>query len=348
MNERQESLAVLATKASTQLAANRTSSALGRIDRNYDDFSLVEVTDLNGKVLDSSRKGGSVDVAGRDWFHTAATGQPVVTSPARVGNDIRWIIAQPVLDGSDRPVAVVIGDLNPTVLATLLNPELDEGSEVVAVDNQRQLIYSSQMGEVADDAAMLAAGALSTTVDNTATRKAFSTGGFGVARFTDDDEGHDVIGGYDVVDDLHWAVLAYDSAVTVLAPVTSEAPSAPSSSSSSEPGLLFGAALLFGVWESRKLEVSRIETASAGGRSIRRPRNCQHRRTNWPPRPPSRARRSPRPRRRPRNWPGLPPRSPTPSTRSPGRPPRPRQPRTGRGRHRHVQRAHACPGQPGQ
>ena len=78
----------------------------------------------------------------------------------------------------------MIGDLNPTALATLLNPELDEGSEVVAVDAQHRLIYSSQMGEVADDAAMLAAGALSTTVDNTATQQAFSTGESGVARFT--------------------------------------------------------------------------------------------------------------------------------------------------------------------
>ena len=41
------------------------------------------------------------------------------------------------------------------------------------------------MGEVADDAAMLAAGSLSTTVDNAATQQAFSTGEYGVARFTD-------------------------------------------------------------------------------------------------------------------------------------------------------------------
>ena len=65
---------------------------------------------------------------------------------------------------------------------------------------------------------MLAAGALSTTVDNTATQQAFRTGGYGVARFTDDDEGHEVVGGFDVVDSLHWVVLAYDNASTVLAP----------------------------------------------------------------------------------------------------------------------------------
>ena len=77
--ERQQNLTVLAARASGQLAANRTDSALGKLDRNYDDFSLIEVTDLTGKVLDASRKGAGIDVAGQEWFHTATTGQPVVT-----------------------------------------------------------------------------------------------------------------------------------------------------------------------------------------------------------------------------------------------------------------------------
>ena len=115
----------------------------------------------------------------------------------------------------------MVANLNPTVLATLLNPELDAGSTVVAVDAQHQLIYDTAMGKVADDTALLAAGALSTTVDNAATRQAASTGQPGTARFTDL-HGHDVIGGYDVVDGLHWTILAQDPASTVLAPVTSQ------------------------------------------------------------------------------------------------------------------------------
>ena len=58
VSERQESLTVLADAASGQLAADQTRSALGKIDRNYDDFSLIQLTDLNGKVLASSRSGG--------------------------------------------------------------------------------------------------------------------------------------------------------------------------------------------------------------------------------------------------------------------------------------------------
>ena len=192
---------MLATAASGRLAAKQTRSALVKVDRNYDDFSLIELTDLNGKVLATSRAVISIDVAGQDWFRTAAAGQPVVTSLLRQGDHIRWIIAQPVMDRSGRPEAVVIGDLDPTVLNTLLNPELHEGNEIIVADAQHHLLYSSEMGEVADDAEMLAAGVLSTTVDNAATQQALSTGEPGVARFIDL-EGHDVIGGYDVVEDL--------------------------------------------------------------------------------------------------------------------------------------------------
>src|SRR5205823_2015360 len=97
MTERQGNLAVLATRASGQLASKRPAAALGKLDRNYDDFALIEVMDLNGQVLDSSRKGANISVAGQDWFHTATNGHAVVTSPVRQVNNIRWIIAQPVL-----------------------------------------------------------------------------------------------------------------------------------------------------------------------------------------------------------------------------------------------------------
>ena len=62
---------------------------------------------------------------------------------------------------------------------------------------------------------------LSTTVDNAATQQAVSTGEPGVARFIDL-EGHDVIGGYDVVDGLGWVVIAQDHASILLAPVTEQ------------------------------------------------------------------------------------------------------------------------------
>jgi methyl-accepting chemotaxis protein len=222
LSERRQNLAGLAATSADQLRSPNTRSAVVKVAKSYSDFSLVELTDLTGTVLASSRPGASIDVAGQDWFRTAAAGQPVVTAPVRQGDHIQWIIAQPVLGSGGRPQAVVIGNLNPTVLATLLNPELDEGSDVMAVDPQHHLIYSTEsMGKAADDTALLAAGALSTTVDNAATRQAATTGQPGSARFTDPD-GHDVIGGYDLLDDLNWTVIAQEHAATLLTPVTNQ------------------------------------------------------------------------------------------------------------------------------
>jgi methyl-accepting chemotaxis protein len=213
---------VLATAVANHPSVQQTRSALSKVDRTYGDFALIELTDLSGKVLASSRAGAGLEVAGQTWFRTAAAGQAVLTSPVRQGDHIQWVIAQPVPGSTGHPQAVLVGNLNPTVLGALLNPELDKGSDVVAVDAQHHLIFSTQsMGKIADDTALLAAGALSTTVDNTATRNAASTGEPGTARFTDLN-GHAVIGGYDVVAELHWTVIAQDHAGTLLAPVTSQ------------------------------------------------------------------------------------------------------------------------------
>ncbi|MDT4899790.1 MAG: methyl-accepting chemotaxis protein [Pseudonocardiales bacterium] len=263
LSERRESLAVLATVVANHPSVQQTRSALSKVDRTYGDFALIELTDLTGKVLASSRAGAGLDVAGQTWFRTAAAGQAVVTSPVRQGDHIQWIIAQPVPGSTGHPQSVLVGNLNPTVLGALLNPELDKGSDVVAVDAQHHLIFSTQtMGKIADDTALLAAGALSTTVDNTATRSAASTGEPGTARFTDL-TGHAVIGGYDVVAELHWTVIAQDHAGTLLAPVTSQRHRAILIVALGAL-LAAGSALAFGIREARNLRDLADETATAG------------------------------------------------------------------------------------
>jgi methyl-accepting chemotaxis protein len=218
---RRDSLTVLAGSTADRMGSPATASDLVTLDKSSADFTLLEVTDLSGAVLASSRPGVGLDLTGQDWFRTAAGGKPVVTSPVQSGDHIQWVIAQPVVGGTGQPVGVVIGQLNPAVLADLLNPELDQGSTVVAVDAQHRLLYDTAMGKVADDSALLAAGMLRTTVDNAAVRQASVSSDPGSARYTDLD-GQDVIGGYDVVNDLNWVLLAQDPADTVLAPVTGQ------------------------------------------------------------------------------------------------------------------------------
>jgi methyl-accepting chemotaxis protein len=221
LSGRRVSLAVIGDTAADDMASPETQRELVKIDKNSGDYSLVQIIDLTGRVRSSSRPAVRIDPAGEAWFRAAAAGRPALTSLVRKGSDIQWTIAQPILGDNGRPLGVVVADLNPTVLADLLDPELEEGSEIVVSDAEQRLIYDTSIGKVADGAALLAAGALQTTVDNTATRQAASTGKPGAARYTDR-QGDDVIGGYDVLDDLRWVLTVQDHAGAVLAPIDAQ------------------------------------------------------------------------------------------------------------------------------
>jgi methyl-accepting chemotaxis protein len=220
LSERRENLTVIAAQASGRVNDPANTALVTHIDKTYSgDFKVVEIVDLTGKVIAASRPDSSIDPAGQDWFATAASGQPALSSLVEDAGHLQWAMAQPVPGADGRPQAVAIGYLDATVLADVLNPEIDQGSDVIAVDAQHRLIYDTTMGKVADDA-LLKAGVLHTTVDNAATRRA-ATGETGAAHFTDL-HGHAVIGGFDTVAGLNWTILTEDRASTVLAPVTSQ------------------------------------------------------------------------------------------------------------------------------
>src|SRR2546423_593517 len=85
------------------------------------------------------------------------------------GNDLQWITAEPVLAADGTVKAVLIGDLNPTALSALLDPQLTGGTNLLLVDQQRRLIYDTvEMRSARDDSGLLAAGVLRTTVNNQA------------------------------------------------------------------------------------------------------------------------------------------------------------------------------------
>ena len=219
--ERKDNLAVIAATAADHLTSPETRAELAKFDKTYEGFSLIEITDLRGNVLSASRGGTILDPTGQDWFRTAASGQPVVTSLVQQGDHIQWVLAQPVRGADGRMQAVVAAQIDPVILPALLNAELDKGSEVVVVNASHQLIYRTTMGKIADDSALLTAGALSTRVENAATQQAFRTDQPGTIEFTDA-TGQEMIGGYDPVDHLGWVVVAQDRASTLLAPVTTQ------------------------------------------------------------------------------------------------------------------------------
>ena len=262
LSERRESLTVIAQTSAGQLSAPATATELAKIDKTYSDYSLLLVTDLTGKVTATSRPGSTVATAGQAWFRTAVAGHPIVTSPVLLNGRVEWIMAQPIRGAGGRVEGVAIANLDPVILAELLNPELDDGDAVVAVDSQHRLIYDTAMGKIADDTALIAGGALSTTIDNAATRQATGSTEPGTARFTDS-TGRHLIGGYDVVDDLNWILIAQQPASVVLAPVSSQRNRAILVVSLSAL-VAIAAALAFGTREGRKLRGLADETSSAG------------------------------------------------------------------------------------
>jgi methyl-accepting chemotaxis protein len=225
---RQDSLQTIADAVGGDLASSEIRGELIEHGKGSTAFTRLEVTDLTGRVLASSHSGAGIDPAGTAWLRTAAAGHPVITSLERHDNEVQWIAARPVLSAADRPLGVLVGALNPAVLSRLFDAELGEGGEVLVSDRRGLLVYDSSMGKIADGAALLAAGALRTTVDNAATRQAVATGEPGAARYTDP-KGRDVVGGFDVLDevgdndvtDLSWVVAVENPTSIVLAPVDS-------------------------------------------------------------------------------------------------------------------------------
>jgi methyl-accepting chemotaxis protein len=218
---RRENLALLAAHASGHIVTSEpdTAALAQSVVKTSDDYIVIEITDLTGGVVASSRTDLRIDPAGADWFRTAAAGQSVTTSLAEQDGNLRWILAEPVLGADGRPEGVVVADLNPVVLGDLLDPELDQGSEVLAVDAQHRLVYDTAFGHQADEHALLAAGALTTVVDNAVTQHVTGDAS-GSAQFRDL-RGRSVVGGYDTVDDLGWVIVAQDPAAAIHAPADS-------------------------------------------------------------------------------------------------------------------------------
>jgi len=218
IRERKGDLSVVAASAG-DLDSSVLATRLAKIDEAFGSYTLIEITDVDGKVLSSSRPGVVLDPTGQDWFRSAVAGETVFTPLTLQGDRLHWVLAQPLLadDGSVR--AVLIANLDPTALSKLLNRDLGKGVEVVAVDSLHRLIYSTEtMGDATEQSALLAGGMLTTIVDSEPVAQAARTGKPGSARFIDED-GHDAIGGYDIVEGLNWVLIVKEDASAVLAPV---------------------------------------------------------------------------------------------------------------------------------
>jgi methyl-accepting chemotaxis protein len=220
LTERHGDLTIIAGRAASNELGRATKDLIEEIDQVFGAYDVIAIADLAGNVLIQSNKDAQVDPSGADWFRVAASGQTVTSSPVERDGGIDWAIAEPILGADGMPEAVVIGYLKTVVLAELLNPELSNGDTVVAIDSNHQLVYDTAMGDVADDAALLAAGSLSTVVDNVAVTRGLG-GQVGSASFTDY-HGDAVIGGYAPIEEVRWVLIAKAPKDVTLAPVTDQ------------------------------------------------------------------------------------------------------------------------------
>lgn len=218
VSERLDNLGVIAAEASGALDDPAVDNIVGRIATTEARYDFVEVTDLTGRAVASSRTQGAFDPTGERWFRTAASGQTAVVLPSQESGDLRWFVAVPVLDPSGRPAGVVIGALDEAVLPQLLQAGLgDPGAKVVIGDDSRRLVYETAENG-ADGPALLEQGDVGPTVRSPAVAQA-RDGASGSAVMSGTGGGNKVVAGFDHVDGVGWAIVVEQPYSRMLAPV---------------------------------------------------------------------------------------------------------------------------------
>ena len=262
MSERREDLVAASGEVAPLLDSG---TALERVLTRWQgvggDYALLQVTDLAGRSLASSDPSRTIDVTHEAWFAAAASGQPATASPESVGGHVVWLISQTINDDKGRPQAILVADIDALNLADVLNPELDVHSTVVAADADGHVIYSTSYGKLADDAAMLTAGALSTTISPGA-QDAQGRAATGSAQYTGVN-GKRVVGGFDHVDVLNWTIFAERPVSVSQAPIARQRGRALLVVILGSIAAVL-AALVFAQLEARKLRRFADETRSAG------------------------------------------------------------------------------------
>jgi methyl-accepting chemotaxis protein len=220
LSERQGDMTIVSAVASRGLDDPALARFIADIEDVYPYYTTIQVRDLDGNVAAMGRKTDpDVDTAGSDWYRSALDGKTVVSPLTEVDGQLNWVVAAPVIDATGQQIGVAYGNLDTAVLGELLNPRSDQGGDVVAIDSQHRLVYRTDMGESLGESALLAAGALTTVIDDaTLGREAGTESGF--VRY-EDDSGHKVIGGYVTSTTMGWTIVSQDEESNVLASVSS-------------------------------------------------------------------------------------------------------------------------------
>jgi len=179
------------------VSASALAASLQTMLTGTNDFWLLELTDLSGRVIAASN-GSGVDLSGAPWLQDL-TATPRLTPINRSGTSLRWYVARLATTGSFN--GVLVGALQASQVANLLSfAGGSAGATVEVVLPGGVLLYSSTMTTTLHagltDASMIADGALSRRANSPAVTAALS-GGSGTTAWTAG--GLDMVAGYDHV-----------------------------------------------------------------------------------------------------------------------------------------------------
>jgi methyl-accepting chemotaxis protein len=202
LDNRLSDLEVAARATGTPAELERGLRTLDEVRGAYD---VVQVLDLDGDLVATSRPGPALPAQGTEWFATAAGGSRAMAPIARAGRELRWVLAVPRFEDG-RPTGVLAADVDATLLYTFIrNAKLGSTGNAVLVDPQQLEIIALRDGEPADEAAMVDRGALRARYDLESARAA-TAGRDGTVRH-EAVEGRDVVTGYATVSGPGWGSL---------------------------------------------------------------------------------------------------------------------------------------------
>jgi methyl-accepting chemotaxis protein len=220
--ERQAELRHVALDQVDQLSTAGLNASLGASMASHQSFEALQVSDAKGNVVASTRP--AVVLSNTPSGAAFATSLSVVTmGPVVLGQEgLDWLMTAPILGHDEKPQGVVVGDLNVSVLGRLINPYgLDDPTtrdqETHIVNAQHLLLYSSQWGVPADEAALEGKGPLKLVAEGAIFDQAMSSGP-GAAQITDY-RNKQVLAGYEPIASLGWVVVASVEKASALAPV---------------------------------------------------------------------------------------------------------------------------------
>jgi methyl-accepting chemotaxis protein len=220
--ERQAELRHVAADQVGQLSSPGLNANLVASIASHPNFEAVQVSDLKGNVVASTRP--AVGLSNTPSGAAFATSLSIETmGPVDLGQvGLSWLMTAPILGTDEKPQGVVVGDLNVAALGKLINPygldnPINRDQETHIVNAQHLLLYSSEWAVVADDAALVTAGALKLVAEGSIYEQAIKSGP-GAAQITDY-RNKQVLAGYEPMANLGWVVIASTDTATALAPV---------------------------------------------------------------------------------------------------------------------------------